>query len=82
MFLSGRDGGAEVYVMNVDGSNPIRLTNNAVVELGPAWSPDGKRITFYAYRDPPGTPEVYIMKADGSAQTELTNNPASDITPA
>ena len=26
MFLSGRDGGAEVYVMNVDGSNPIQAT--------------------------------------------------------
>ena len=37
-FMSYRDGNAEIYVMNTDGSNQTRLTNNAVDDDAyPAW---------------------------------------------
>ncbi|MCA9884513.1 MAG: PD40 domain-containing protein [Anaerolineae bacterium] len=39
MFVSGRDGNAEIYVMNIDGSNPIRLTFTAATEQSPDWKP-------------------------------------------
>ncbi len=38
-FTSTRDGGAEIYVMNADGSTPIRLSNNPN-DYDPSWSPD------------------------------------------
>jgi Tol biopolymer transport system component len=34
-----RDGNAEIYVMDADGSNETNLTNNAVTDHSPAWSP-------------------------------------------
>jgi Tol biopolymer transport system component len=37
-FASHRDGNAEIYIMNVDGSGPIHLTNNPAIDLAPAWS--------------------------------------------
>ena len=40
-FASDRDGNGEVYVMDADGSNQTRLTNNPAFDFGPAWSPDG-----------------------------------------
>lgn len=38
-FKSGRDGNAEVYVMNRDGSNQIRLTYHPGRDESPAWVP-------------------------------------------
>lgn len=39
VFISGRDGNAEIYVMNTDGSNLIRLTFSAAEEQSPDWTP-------------------------------------------
>ncbi len=45
-FCSNRDGNWEIYIMNADGSERKRLTNNRADDLYPSWSPDGKKITF------------------------------------
>jgi Tol biopolymer transport system component len=78
-FTSDRDGNFEIYVMNPDGSNQTRLTNNAAADEFPAFSNDG-RIAFTSSRD--GNAEIYVMNANGSGQTRLTNNPAEDAVPA
>ncbi|HJX61829.1 MAG TPA: hypothetical protein VJ578_04595, partial [Dehalococcoidia bacterium] len=75
-FHSYRDGNAEIYVMNADGSGQTRLTNEPATDNLPSWSPDGSRIAFSSTRD--GNAEVYVMNADGSGQARLTNNPAYD----
>jgi dipeptidyl aminopeptidase/acylaminoacyl peptidase len=36
----------------------------------PAWSPDGRRIAFFADRN--GSDDIYVMNADGSGQIRLT----------
>jgi Tol biopolymer transport system component/DNA-binding winged helix-turn-helix (wHTH) protein len=75
-FASNRDGKAEIYLMNTDGSNVRRLTNNLSDDYGPKWSPDGRKILFDSDRD--GNKEVYVMDADGGNQTRLTSNTATD----
>ena len=69
----------EIYLMNPDGTDLVRLTHNTVFETGITWSPDGSRIAFKSYRD--GNDEIYVMNADGSAPKRLTHNPLSDWYP-
>jgi len=72
-----RDGNTEIYVMNADGSQPERLTNELASDFGPSWSPDGAQLVFSSERD--GNFEVYVMAADGSDPTRLTDDPADDF---
>ena len=50
VFTSMRDGTNEIYVMDADGKNPIRLTDE-LSEKHPDWSPDGQKIAFTVLRD-------------------------------
>ncbi len=75
-FISTRDGDAEVYVMNDDGTEQTRLTHTSAGEGRPQWSPDGSRISFISDRD--GNVDLFVMNADGTGPTNLTNDPAFD----
>ena len=68
----------ELYVMDIDGGNPQRLTTTDAAEDHPAWSPDGSRILFDADYDADGFAEIYTIQPDGSDLTRLTSNPAND----
>ena len=70
----------EIYVMDADGGNQQRLTNNDRNDYSPSWSPDGKRITFSS--EMPGNAEIYVMDADGGNQQRLTNNGNSNFAPS
>jgi len=50
-FSTNADGNWEVYVMNSDGSSPLRITRDFATDLNPSWSPDGKRIIFSSNRN-------------------------------
>ncbi|MEJ2710261.1 MAG: DPP IV N-terminal domain-containing protein [Anaerolineales bacterium] len=68
----------EIYVMDMDGGNPRRLTNTEAAEDHPAWSPDGSKIIFDADYDGDGYYEIYTMTPDGKHVTRLTSNAAND----
>jgi Tol biopolymer transport system component len=55
----------DIYVMNADGGEGRRLTqNSSVVDEYPAWSPDGGKIAFSSNRK--GTFDIWTVKPDGS----------------
>ena len=78
-FTSERDGNSEIYIMNADGSDPRRLTDNPAYDGWPTWSPDGSQIAFMSKRS--GNPDIYVMDADGSNIQQLTTHSANDIWP-
>jgi Tol biopolymer transport system component len=69
-FISARDGNAEIYVMNADGTNQKRLTHNDGADGPFCWSPDGSRICYVS--EQPGFVGIYVMNADGTNQRLLT----------
>lgn len=74
-FSSSPDGRQEIYVMNTDGSNPVRLTTQPSGHAAsPTWSPDGTRIAFI-FQDPPSAPEVRIVNADGTGLVTVKTVP-------
>ncbi|WP_367279638.1 hypothetical protein [Ulvibacterium sp.] len=79
VFQSDRDGNSEIYIMNTDGTEQTRLTNNPAYDEAAAWSPKGDKIVFQSDRD--GNPEIYIMNIDGSDVKRITNNPGRDLAP-
>jgi Tol biopolymer transport system component len=68
-FVADRDGGDDVFVVNVDGSGLRKLTRSPADDGAPVWSPDGRKIAFVSNRS--GTYGVYVMKIDGSGQRAL-----------
>lgn len=78
-FTSFRDGNAEIYTMNTDGSNVRRVTNHPAFDNYPVFSPDGKKIAFIATGD--GNAEIYLMQADGTGLFRLTHTKADETAP-
>ena len=69
--MSVRDGNAEIYVMNANGSAQRNLTRNAADDSGPSWSPDGKRIYFVSNRE--GDENPFVMNGDGSGLKRVSD---------
>jgi TolB protein len=82
---------AEIYLLNPDGTNPRRLTDNAYGDGFPNLSPDGKKIVFDSNRLTAGTvidgvtynniSDLFLMNADGSEQTLLTRGSSASWSP-
>ena len=68
-FTSNRDGNPEIYVMNRDGSNIRRMTNNPAIDVTPTWSPTGNQLAWVSDRT--GQPHIYVMNVDGTGQRQL-----------
>ena len=83
VFRSMRDGNAEIYVMNADGTGVQRLTHHEATDTMPAFSSGGDRIAFTSLRD--GNFELYTIASDAAgrpgAPARLPRRPGHDMHP-
>ena len=71
-FTSMRDGNTEIYVMDGDGKNQRRVTDNPTYDRYPTWSPDGKMIAFVSNRNK-GRNQIWVIHAEGRNPVRLTD---------
>ncbi len=67
----------DIWVVNEDGKNPQRLTDNKARDILPRFSPDGNSIAFSSNRA--GNYDVYVMPASGGAPRQLTFYSGDDM---
>ena len=66
LYISEKDGNPEIYSMDKNGNNQIRLTNSSKEEDIPKLSPNGNSIAFISTRN--SIRELWIMDFEGNQQ--------------
>ena len=76
VFSSSRFGDNEIFVMDADGSNQVRLTNDPSTDFMPSWKPGGAQIVFVSFRN--GDKGIYTMDSNGTNQNMIYMSPANE----
>ena len=66
----GGENNLDIWVQQLGGGDPIRLTTHEADDSGPSFSSDGNRIVFRSERDDGG---IYVMPALGGTPRRITD---------
>jgi TolB protein len=75
-----RGAAKEIVLLDYDGYNMTRLTNNNKLNLTPAWSPDNQAIVYTSYRQE--TPALYISWIYTGKTERITKNNRLNYSPS
>jgi len=82
VFQSTRDGDQEIYLINADGSNTERLTQNiGIDDYKPVWSPDGRWIAYTSSKGVGSGSDIYLIDMQNPLAlrpVNITNDPNND----
>lgn len=70
----------ELYVMNRDGTNKVKVTSLSSASFAPSWHPDGKRLIFATNVNDPRQRnfDVFLVNLDGTGVEQVTFNGTFD----
>ncbi|MCB9105876.1 MAG: serine/threonine-protein kinase [Anaerolineales bacterium] len=81
-YVSEETGNGDIYVLNLDGSSKIRLTENTSdFDKHPTWSPDGSRIAFWSDMGFANNRQIFVVDLATREITSLSDNPFNDWDP-
>lgn len=70
-----------LWLVNLAGGEPRRLTTAQATDSAPAWSADGRRIAFVSKRGDDETSALYVIPIDGGEAEEIIEMPFAITTP-
>jgi TolB protein len=76
----GQKGNLDIFVMDAEGANIVRLTDHAAAEQGPVWAADGQSLFFTGERD--GRGEIYRVWLADKRVERITSGIDRAIMPA
>jgi TolB protein len=79
-YLSYKDKGAFLYVLDLLSGVSAPLSREVGINLSPGWSPDGNTLALTLSKD--ANQELYVVNADGSNKRRLTNTPSLEASPS
>ena len=71
--VTSRDGNPEIYMMDPDGTNAVRLTSDPAVDGAPAFAPDGRTVVFHSDRAGKRN-QIFAVGLDGQPARQLTQD--------
>ena len=80
VFARGDGQRRDIWCVDYDGENPLRLTANRTLNLFPSWSPDGERVAFMSYRK--GQQGVYLLDTRTGDVSLVNETTGSNLAPA
>jgi serine/threonine protein kinase len=80
VFTSDRSGKFEVWMCDIDGTNPVRLTSLNKYAGTPRWSPDGQQIAFDFFEERRG--QIYVISAEGGLPRPITTGNFDNVVPS
>jgi TolB protein len=79
-YVSDKSGYKELFVMDYDGSKPMKITADRSICLSPAWKPDGKVLVYVSYRD--RNPDLYGLDMETGKRWKISGQEGLNISPA
>lgn len=80
VFCSDLGGTMQIYCIDANGEDLVKLTDEPGENFYPRWGPDGRSVVFTSTRD--GNEEIYVMDIEIKRQRRLTDNLADDKEPS
>lgn len=80
VFSAVLDEGMDLFLGDLSGAEPQRITFDGARKIQPAVSPDGEWVVFA--EGPDGRQDLVLMRLDGSGRRSLTEGPSNDGHPS
>jgi len=85
-FALKKEDVAQIYLVDVNGGEPVQITNMPDGACQPAWSPDGSRLAFISpcrgIEDIYYNTSIFTMNVDGTDLQQISTAPGGDFEPA
>jgi len=79
-YVSDFSGKKEVYIMDYDGANEMRVTGDRNIIIAPRWSSDANQIMYTSYRD--GNPDIYFLELNTGRRKKMISFPGLNFSAA
>jgi dipeptidyl aminopeptidase/acylaminoacyl peptidase len=72
---------ADIFILDLAGGAPRRMTANKASDTSPVFSPDGRRLAFLSKRDGDAATALYVLPVDGGEAERVVDMPTAVANP-
>lgn len=76
-YVDRQDEQSDIWIADLNGKNPERITDDEAEELSPIWHPDGMRIIYNSFRNQ--TKQIWVVFVETKRQVQLGINDTDSV---